>query len=310
MTKQGDCRSMTRGSDVDQFPIRVISELSGVPATTLRAWERRYGLLKPQRTPSGHRLYTREDLEVVRLVVRLLDANHPIREAAKMIREGGAEAQIGTPDGEHWQNWIRRLLRAVADFNPARVEGVYNEALSTYPMDLVSERLIEPTLRALGERWQSRDSGIAEEHFFSAWLRNKLGARLHHEASRPRGRQIVAACPEGEHHELGLLLFCLAAMGHGYRILYLGANAPCEQLASVAERSDSQGILLSLTHKSLDEDQLARLIADAQVPVMLGGSEAVAKQSVIEACGGYLLGSDRVQALATLERMIPAHAPL
>lgn len=294
---------------MDEFPIRVISELSGVPATTLRAWERRYGLLKPKRTASGHRLYTRQDLETVRLVLRLLDANHPIREAAKMVREGEAESHVKSPDGEHWMTWERRLLRAVSDFSPARVDAIYNEALSLYPMDLVSERLIEPTLRALGERWHNRESGIAEEHFFSAWLRNKLGARLHHESGRPRGRQLVAACPEGEHHELGLLLFCLAAMGHGYRILYLGADAPYEQLVTAAERSGAEGILLSLTQAPLNENKLSALAARAEAPIWVGGHGAVIQQAAIQACGAHPLGEVRAHALTILEGMLPAHAP-
>jgi DNA-binding transcriptional MerR regulator len=77
---------------VSEFPIRVLSELTEVPATTLRAWERRYGLLKPKRTPKGHRLYDGADLETVRQVVQLLEADHPISRAAKILRDGAPNA--------------------------------------------------------------------------------------------------------------------------------------------------------------------------------------------------------------------------
>jgi DNA-binding transcriptional MerR regulator len=152
---------------MDQFPIRVIAELSGVAATTLRAWERRYGLLKPTRSPSGHRLYNNDDLSTVKRVVRLLDAGQPIREAAKQVKENRDELPAAGP-AEHWQLMQRRLLSSLGSFDQQRLDNVYNEALSQYPFDLVSERLILPVMQELGERWRQRAAGMAEEHFLSA----------------------------------------------------------------------------------------------------------------------------------------------
>jgi len=291
----------------DRFPIRVIEELTGVPATTLRAWERRYGVLKPERSESGHRLYNGRDLDKVRDVVRLLAANLPIREAARMVKEGQT---IQLPQAESdgpWDPLRRRLLKAIEGFDEGRVDALYNEAISLYPMDLITDHLLKPTLARLGERWKEREEGIAEEHFFTAWLRNKLGARLHHESQRPRGRRLLAACLPGEYHELGLLLFVLAAMGRGYRALYLGPDLPLNQIPGVVKRTGAAGVVLSgqrFDNPALEAE--LRLLAEiSNVPLFLGGEVPDGWGEKVE--GVHRLGGAVGPALATLEGLLPAH---
>ncbi|NIO40183.1 MAG: MerR family transcriptional regulator, partial [Burkholderiales bacterium] len=85
------------------------------------------------------------------------------------------------------------------------MEEIYNDAMSLYPVDVVNRRLLVPLLRALGERWANQEAGVAEEHFFAAYMRNKLGARFHHRTRHSAGPLLVTACIEGERHEIGLL---------------------------------------------------------------------------------------------------------
>jgi len=175
---------------------------------------------------------------------------------------------------------------------------------------MVTQKVIIPVLQVLGERWQDRDTGVAEEHFFSAFLRNKLGARLHHESRRSRGNKILVACLPGEYHELGILLFCIAAIGHGYQILYLGTDMPPSQLLKVVERTDVAAVLLSGTRTGLWEDEvdieLKKNIRSMNIPFMFGGELSEVHKARLESLGAYVLGSDHVMAIERMESIIPA----
>ncbi len=295
----------------DGMPIRALSELTGVATTTLRAWERRYGLLKPARTLKGHRLYSQQDVELVRQVVALLQQGIAISEAVRQSREGAPQKNAAVTVVEHdqWSHLRQRLLHAVEGFSEAQLELVYNEALSLYPFDLVTEKLIRPTMAALGGRWAERPTGIGEEHFFSAYLRNKLGARLHHESARSHGSRLLVACLPGEYHELGALLFSLDALSRGYRVLYLGPAFPFAQLEAVAQKSQAAAIILSGTTRALDEsleEQWGQAGA-ITAPLFFGGHFAAEHPAWIEGIGATALGDVPTEALGRLLSTIPPY---
>jgi DNA-binding transcriptional MerR regulator/methylmalonyl-CoA mutase cobalamin-binding subunit len=295
---------------MSQFPIRTISEHTGVPTTTLRAWERRYGLLKPSRTAKGHRLYSQQDIELVKNVVKLLKQNHTISEAIRLMNDTQTDVDFNVGDQNHWQFFCDRILDAIEHFNEAKLDRAYTEALSLYPIDMVTERVILPVLKTLGERWEDREAGIAEEHFFSAYLRNKLGARLHHEATRSRGKRVLVSCIPGEYHELGILLFCIATVASGYQVLYLGTDLPLKQIPYVVSRTPIDAVLLSGTNKDnwtpdVKKD-LTDMIHAVDVPVLFGGDISEDNQQDIEAMGAIVLGSAHVSAMEKMENVLPA----
>ena len=295
---------------MNNYPIRTISELTGVPTTTLRAWERRYGLLKPTRTPKGHRLYSVKDIDLIKKIVELLKTNHTISEAIRILKDPESNTGTATEAQEHWAVYQQRMLKSIEEFNEQKLGTTYNEALSIYPVDMVTEQVILPLLTTLGERWQEREAGIAEEHFFSAFLRNKLGARLHHESNRSRGKKILVSCLPGEYHELGVLLFCIAAIGHGYQILYLGTNLPPSQLIKVVERTDVSAVLLSGTNKAAWEKEIEKELKEniklLKIPFMFGGELSEKHKDSLESLGAYALGADHVNAMEKMEAIIPA----
>ncbi|NNJ93331.1 MAG: MerR family transcriptional regulator, partial [Halobacteria archaeon] len=140
------------------LPIRTIAELTGVNPVTLRAWERRYQLITPQRTPKGHRLYTENDVEMIRHVLELLDQGISISQVKPLLEQaGGQEPAVTVADaGEVWRDYQRKMLEAVEHFDEQALDGIYNDALSLYPVDVVIQRLISPLLRIFGERWKER----------------------------------------------------------------------------------------------------------------------------------------------------------
>lgn len=295
----------------EYFPIRVLSERTGVGSSTLRAWERRYGLLTPQRTPKGHRLYSNEDAQLVEYILTLLGEGHSLSAIARQVKEG-SDVGKGDKDLQEqagvWSDYLAATLRAIHDFSTERLEAIYNEASSLYPVDMVTERLIEPVLTNLGNNWQSRETGITEEHFYANWVRNRMGARFHHAFSQASGARILCACLPGSYHEIGLMLFSISALTRGYRVLYLGANLPLDRIPAVISRSGVRGIVLS-SHKDIDvptQQQLADLLSFTNVPVLLGGPGGDQSLPLFERAGGVRLGSRIAVAMRVLGSHVPA----
>ena len=285
----------------DNFPIRTVSEITGVNSVTLRAWERRYGLIKPLRTPKGHRLYSQQDIQLIQDVLDRLSQGMSISQIARDILD-----KTSMDNGEHpdvWGQYCQHMIKAVSRFDEHALEAVYNDAMALYPVDVVTTRLIMPLLEQLGNRWQKKSGSIAEEHFFSVYLRNKLGARFHHQNLRNSGPKLIMACLPGEHHEFGILLFALTAHSKGYQVILLGADLPVTELIQVAERTESQGIVLagsaSLNCDSISEE-INLLTGTLSIPVFIGGDVAYTCRDDIAKASAFPLGHDLVGSLYTI----------
>ena len=292
------------------YPIRIVSELTGINPVTLRAWERRYGLIKPMRTPKGHRLYTPDDIALIREVLALLESGVAIGQARSYLeRKADAQDPNAPSDANDWQPLRQRLFGAITSFKQEELDRIYNEALSLYPIEIVTEQLLKPTLRSLGKRWQSGRGGIAEEHFFTTYMRNKLGARLHHMTLKTGGPKLIAACMPGEQHDLGLLLYCVAAAERtAYRFIILGANTPLDEINIARERSGAAGILLSgsiTEEEDLPWQELATLASTTQAPLFIGGRVSLQHHDTLRAIGAIPLGIDTAAALRRMGLELP-----
>jgi DNA-binding transcriptional MerR regulator len=286
-----------------------VANLTGINPVTLRAWERRYNLITPQRTPKGHRLYTEDDVELIKQVLELLDQGISISQV-KPLLEQSTNAQQETPfaeTGDVWKSYQKKMLHAVENFDEHVLDSTYNDALSLYPVDVVNQRLVSPLLRIIGERWKERDTGIAEEHFFSVYLRNKLGARIHHLNQRSNGQLLILACLPGEYHEIGLLLFALATVNFGYRVLILGSNTPLDQLPKVLLQRSCAGIVLSGSarpSRGLFETELPELVKKSAIPVFVGGKTAAKHAQKVEAAGAICLGESISAGLRSMSQLL------
>ncbi|MET0660022.1 MAG: MerR family transcriptional regulator [Steroidobacteraceae bacterium] len=270
-----------------------MSNLTGVNAVTLRAWERRYGLVKPVRTASGHRLYGREQIDQIHQILGLLKKGLSISQVGRalpMPQASSARASQGP-----WSGYRERMVAAVSRFDDEELEQVYSTALALHSIEVVTARLLLPVLRELGRRWQSGQGSVAEEHFFSVYVRDKLGARFHHRARGRRGPSILAACLPDEQHEIGLLVFSLAAHEHGLRVVLLAARTPLEELPIAARRAHCAAVVLSATVTPpalVITEQLPAMVAAAGVPVFVGGGASVHERDAIVASGAEVLGTD------------------
>ena len=277
---------------IEQLPIRTICSLTGVNAMTLRAWERRYGLVRPMRTPKGHRLYTHQDVERIRRVQALVQRGVPISRVRDLL-DTGPEAKDASRSQGPWRGYHERMAAAISQFDERELDQVYDEALSIHPIDKITRNMILPLLVHLGERWQNLPGAIAEEHFFAMYLRSKLGARLQHRMRYATGPRIVAACAPGEQHEIGLLLFALEAHHAGLQTVLLGADTPLEDVAIAQRRSGSDAVVISSSVEPAPgflEHTLPAFVRQISVPVFVGGITALRHRQAIAAAGAIVLG--------------------
>ena len=144
---------------------------------------------------------------------------------------------------------------------------------------------------------------MAEEHFLSVYLRNKLGARFHHRQPRSKGPRLLAACLPGDHHETGLLLFALGAHDQGYRLVLLGADMPLQDIPPVTQQIAIDAVVLSGTlppESGVISRQLPELVRRVQVPVFVGGQVAASHATDLKTAGAIPVGADLVTGLHQL----------
>ena len=296
------------------LPIRTVSSLTGVNAVTIRAWERRYGLIIPQRTPKGHRLYTQQDVERINRIVELLNQGISVGHVKPLLDQSpdNTATSSRTDDVNTWNDQQDKMLAAIERFDEPSLDSTYNNALSLYPLDIVNQRLTTPLLHLLGERWKKRETGIAEEHFFSVYLRNKLGARIHHLNQRGNGPLLLLACLPGELHETGLLFFAPAAVNAGYRVLVLGANTPLQQIPGVLDKKPCAGVVLSGSSKparGVIGTELPDLTRQIKTPIFIGGITSVSHQEKFENNGAICLSENIAYGLQLVNKTLKVNKP-
>ena len=290
------------------YTIGTVSKLTGVGAITLRAWERRYGLIQPIRKESGHRLYSRAHIDQINRITALTQKGMRISQVRlEMLESDAATDSDDSQNGDTWNKYLNSMIAAIISFDEDRLEEIYNEALSLYPIGLVTRNLLTPLLIELGLRWESQQGSVAEEHFFAFYLRNKLGARFHHRFRGTAGPLVLVAGLPGEYHEIGLLIFALAAHEAGYRLLTLGANMPLNELASVARKMNCEAIVLSGAIEPQGQmlrDDLPALVNESSIPVLIGGLSSVYACDAINRAGAESLGRDIDHGLQRLAQIL------
>jgi DNA-binding transcriptional MerR regulator len=287
-----------------RYPIRTVSLMTGVNVITLRAWEKRYGLIVPERKESGHRLYSQEQIDQINKVVGLLDRGMRIGQVKAYLESRADEADDQESHQDIWHRFLDGMLAAVIRFDEEALDAVYSEALTYYDISTVTRKLLRPLLIELGQRWESGYGTIAEEHFFAFYMRNKLGARFHHRSRNSMGKKVLMACFPGERHETGLLLLALTLNESGFHPVVLGADMPLEGIPQVVDKIGCEAVLLSgvvKPDKQVLDTQLPPLVSAVDIPVFVGGPVSVNCVDEIMRAGAIALGTDIDIGIKNLE---------
>ena len=241
--------------DESRYPVRAVIARTGLTADVLRAWERRYGAVRPQRSAGRQRLYSEEDVTRLTLLRRVTAAGHSIAQVARLRTEAlealvdapQAEASRGAPDLE--AAVVRTALAAAERLDGPALEGTLKRAalaLGTGFVDRIAPRL----LTAVGERWHDGALSPAHEHLATSVVRRVLDWLLDAHAPAARAPRIVVATPAGEHHELGAMLGAAAAAAEGWAVVYLGANLPASDIVAAAQQVRARAVALSAVYEN------------------------------------------------------------
>ena len=277
-----------------------LSKRSGVSPELLRAWERRYGLLRPVRSAGGLRLYSTEDLERVRLMRQHLAGGLAAAEAAALASRALLGEVQALPELAR-ERARDDLAEALDSFDEPRAQAVLDRLLGVATVDALLSEVVLPYLHDLGDRWQRGEASIAQEHFASSVLRGRL-LGLARDWGRGLGPLAVLACLPGERHDLGLIAFGLALRSRGWRIGYLGSDTPLETLDEAARSLAPSLVVLSASTAERVRDAEPQLRALAQHHrLALGGAGAAdvdgASIDALLLTGDPVAEADRVTAL-------------
>lgn len=262
---------------VDERSVLRIGEVArrtGVTVPTLRAWERRYGLLDPARTDGGHRLYCDDDVAHVRAMQRLLDDGWSAAAAAReVLREPAPVTQLRTvpASGDASADLVARLVRAIDDFDAPATDATMDDVFARLDVPSALDEVVLPLLRRIGDGWWDDPRVIAREHFATNTIRPRLQRLLRVPASTA-GRACLAAAPEGEDHDLGLLASSAVAADAGWRIHYLGARMPTAAIERGVASLHPDVVLIGAMHRRHAEDFLDDQPKLGGAAVVLGGA--------------------------------------
>ena len=245
----------------------------------LRAWERRYGLLRPSRSAGGYRLYSEDDAERVLRMQELISSGIAAAEAARLALDDAPEPSAGDAVSE---------LRAALDaFDDAGAHRAFDGLLARLSVEAVLADAVLPLLRELGERWEMGEASVAKEHFASQLLRGRL-LGLARGWDRGVGPRAVLACAPGEQHDLPLIVFGLALRSHGWRITFLGADTPIETIADTTRRVAPEVIVLAMLRvPEVELRDMRELTRGTRVLISgRGASSALARELAVEHFAG------------------------
>jgi DNA-binding transcriptional MerR regulator len=281
-------------------PLLRIGELSrrlGVSDHVLRAWENRYDLLQPVRSPGGFRLYSEADEWRIRRMQAYLADGLSAAEAARAALSGDASTPpgraAGPPLAASAGDGLSAALRQALDaFDEPAAQAVLDRLLADLSVPAVLRDVVLPYLADLGERWQLGTASVAMEHFASNVIRGRL-AGLARGWGSGHGPQALLACPPGELHDMALMVFGIVLHRNGWRIGYLGASTPVEELERAVDASHPGLVVLAATRTETLEPLRPELASLARrAPLALAGAGATAQ--IATAAGARLMAGDPV----------------
>ncbi len=304
-------------------PIRAVAGRTGLTSHVIRAWEKRYGAVEPVRTATNRRLYTESDIERLKLLKRAIDggrgighvATLPDDELQRLVAADGplpAAGQAAGPGAAPPERLVAGCLEAIHLLDPKSLEECLLRASIGMPTLRFLEDVVMPLMDQVGERWHEGKLRPAHEHLATATVRSVLGNLISPGPVDPGAPELVVATPAGQWHELGALAGAVAAAAAGWRVTYLGANLPAEDIAAAARERKARAVAISLVYPESDAHlhaEIARLhrLLPEGTTLVAGGRAASSYAPALTRMGAVQVTSlaDLSQALAAVRSARP-----
>lgn len=313
-------------SKTPAFNLKVVLRETGLAADTLRAWERRYGLPVPQRTPGGHRLYSQYDIETIKWLMARQNEGLSISRAVELWKEQLAQGRDPLAQAEtrptvslpsfqqpiflppetnidairsHW-------LAACLNFNEHAAEQALNQAFSLYPIETVCTEVLQRGMAELGMLWYEGRASVQQEHFASGLAMRRLDALLAAAPLPTRPQTILVGCPPDEWHTFSALLLTLFLRRRGLNVIYLGANVPVSRFEETVSMVKADLVLLAAHHlaSAATLHQTALQLAAKGARVVYGGRIFNLHPSLRHRIPGHFLGERLDSSVETIERLL------
>ena len=269
------------------YTIKEAAARTGLGAPLIRAWERRYGVVKPTRTPAGYRLYDEQNIRILRTMRRLVDSGWTASEAARAIVVGEVtvEAPAVEPTPGHGmavstaarrEELIRRFVDAAESSSAIDTEAALDEMFASGSFEAIVDGLVLPAAVALGDSWANGRLSVAGEHAASSAIARRL-AVVFQAGGVPNRTSAIVGLPPGARHELGALAFAAALRRRGVGVLYLGADVTVDAWIDVVRNTRARAAVVGVV-TSADRESAAAVIeglrATAVPIVAVGGAGA------------------------------------
>ncbi|MFV3291025.1 MerR family transcriptional regulator [Pseudomonas sp. NY11955] len=259
------------------LPIGELARLTGVNPVTLRAWERRYGLLKPQRTAKGHRLYPLEQVERVEAILGWLQRGASVGQVRELL-----DKPSSTPPKGDWQARQFQLIEAIANLSQRALDHQLNQAMALYPAVTLCEQLLLPLLDLLDLRWRNYFNARLEQVFFHSWLRSKLGARIYHDNQWLQGPAVLLVEDSERAFSPGLWLCAWLFTSNGLPVEVFEHPVSGPQLHNAVSALKPRAVLLHLGPR-IDDKALLRTLQGLPGTTLLGGATLALHEARLEA---------------------------
>jgi methanogenic corrinoid protein MtbC1 len=312
------------------YNLKAVVRQTGLKADTLRAWERRYGLPMPERSSGGHRLYSQEDIETVRWLMARQREGMSISRAVELweqiegqgrdplrtttaIATPAAPAPVLQPLGGTVTRLREQWVDACLAYDEGKAEQLVNQAFTLYSPETVAVELLQRAVAEIGEGWYRGDVSVQQEHFCSSLAIRRLEALVMAAPAPTRPGRILAACPPGEYHVIGLLLLTVLLRRRGWEVVYLGSDVPIEQLESTVSVVQPQLVVMAaqLLHTAATLQEAAQTLQQTKVPLAYGGLVFNLLPTLRQRIAGHFLGErleaapERVEVLMAAPRLAP-----
>ena len=300
------------------FPIKYVTRHTGLSSYLIRAWEKRYGAVKPARTETNRRRYSQDDIARLMLLKKAVGAGIPIGDVAQLETAAlerlvkapllpspmASFPQPSEPESQSQSNHLDACVGAVLALDPRALETALHQSLVGIDKNLFIDRVIAPLMQIVGDLWKEGQVRVAHEHMATAVVRTFLGDMLRFVTVSETGPICLFTTPAGQHHELGALMAAVTGALQDWRSIYLGPDVPADEIAAATQRTGATLVGLSIIYPADDpalEWELQRLrrgIAE-EVAVLAGGRAAPYYADAFRATGVSRLGNP-----AALRRML------
>lgn len=304
------------------YNLKVVVKETGIKPDTVRAWERRYGLPNPDRSPGGHRLYSQRDIETIRWLMARQEEGLSISRAVQLWRTLEEEARdplqvmpypaaetsvsVALPTGATVDDARDAWINACLDFDEVVAERILSQAFAVYPPEMVCTAILQKGVSQIGELWYQNKASVQQEHFASALAMRRVHTLL---AAAPiasrRERIVVGSAPE-ELHEFAPLLLAFLLRFQGWDVVYLGANVPFERLDETIEALRPQLFVLTAQQLITAANLLETIhnIEPHRVRIAFGGRIFSQIPSLHERVPAHFLGASLVESVDNIGQLL------